>query len=73
MKNGHGWAGHVARRCDGRWATKALDWWPEDGHRKVGHPAKRWTDDVEKAAGGDIWRLIAFDRDAWKALEEAYI
>ena len=40
------WAGHTARRDDGRWSTKILDWLPENGRRKVGHPVKKWTDDL---------------------------
>ena len=32
------WAGHIARRSDGRWATKLLTWQPEHGRRKRGHP-----------------------------------
>jgi hypothetical protein len=66
------WAGHIARRCDGRWATKVLDWCPEHGRRKVGHPVKRWTDDLNGIVGGDIWLIIAQERDEWKTLEPQY-
>lgn len=67
------WVGHIARRCDGRWATKVFDWWPEGGRRKVGHPVKKWTDQLQQLTGGDMWRLMAFERDEWKALEETYV
>ena len=64
------WAGHIARRGDGRWATKVLAWWPEDGRRKVGHPMKSWTDELQQLTVGDMWRLMALERDKWKTLEE---
>eukprot|EP00973_Karenia_brevis_P090885 12404833-Karenia_brevis.AAC.1 len=32
------WAGHLARRTDGRWSTKVLSWTPTDGYRHQGHP-----------------------------------
>ena len=34
------WAGHVARRTDGRWARLLLDWRPP-GHRRRGRPDTR--------------------------------
>ena len=63
------WAGHTARREDGRWSTMILDWSPEKGCRKVGHPAKRWTDDLNAIVGGDMWECMAHERDEWKAFE----
>eukprot|EP00973_Karenia_brevis_P083001 11508050-Karenia_brevis.AAC.1 len=41
------WAGHVARRSDGRWSTSLVSWVPENGHRRRGHPRKRWSDDLK--------------------------
>eukprot|EP00973_Karenia_brevis_P022087 3037431-Karenia_brevis.AAC.1 len=37
------WAGHVARRQDGRWSHTILDWTPQSS-RKPGHPRLRWSD-----------------------------
>ena len=39
-------AGHVARRHDGRWSAKLLSWTPNIGKRRVGHPCKRWRDEL---------------------------
>ncbi|CAH2232920.1 jg12423 [Pararge aegeria aegeria] len=38
------WAGHIARRTDGRWGLKVLEWRPRTGKR-------RWTDDIRRVAG----------------------
>ena len=67
------WAGHTARRCDGRWSTKILDWVPENGRRKVGHPVKRWTDALSWALDGDMWFFIAHNRDEWQRREEDFV
>jgi hypothetical protein len=67
------WAGHTARRDDGRWSTMILDWLPENGCRKVGHPARRWTDDLNLIVGGEMWLFMAHDRDEWKALEADFV
>jgi hypothetical protein len=37
------WAGHIARRTDGRWGGKVLEWRPRTGRRSVGRPPTRWT------------------------------
>ncbi|KAI8421117.1 hypothetical protein MSG28_008210 [Choristoneura fumiferana] len=42
------WAGHIARRTDGRWGRKVLEWWPRIGKRSVGRPPTRWTYDLVK-------------------------
>ena len=42
-----GWAGHVARRSDGRWASRMLHWIPHGGERSRGRPATRWEDELE--------------------------
>ncbi|KAI8424651.1 hypothetical protein MSG28_003078 [Choristoneura fumiferana] len=39
-------AGHIARRADGRWGRKVLEWRPRIGKRSVGRPPTRWTDDL---------------------------
>ena len=66
------WAGHIARRTDGRWGRKVLEWRPRTGRRCVGRPPTRWTDDLVKAAG-IRWMRVARDRSMWRHLGEAYV
>lgn len=65
------WAGHIARRTDGRWGGKVLEWRPRTGRRSVGRPPTRWTDDLVKVAGSQ-WMQAAQDRSSWRSLGEAY-
>ncbi|CAH2239297.1 jg6872 [Pararge aegeria aegeria] len=58
------WAGHIARRTDGRWCLKVLEWRPRTGKRSVGRPPTRWTDDFRRVAGS-LWRQAAQDRVLW--------
>ena len=73
------WAGHTARRSDGRWATRILEWKPTTGTRRVGRPTKRWTDDLDDflrsmwGVGGGEWILLAQDRDEWIKMKEDYV
>eukprot|EP00973_Karenia_brevis_P026315 3629418-Karenia_brevis.AAC.1 len=63
------WAGHTARREDGRWSTAVLAWTPSEGSRKPGHPVKRWQDGLDDYlwyktdAPKGYWTTIAKDRD----------
>ena len=41
------WAGHVARRQDGRWSKRSLRWAPE-GRRAQGRPKRRWEDSLNE-------------------------
>ena len=71
------WAGHTARRTDGRWATKILDWTPSVGSRSVGRPRKRWSDTLASHfgyldIGEDGWRHAALDRHTWHDNEEEF-
>lgn len=66
------WAGHIARRTDGRWSRRVLEWRPRTGKRSVGRPPARWTDDIVKSAGKH-WMRAASDRTRWKSLGEAYV
>ena len=66
-------AGHTARRRDGRWNTELLSWIPT-GFRFDWRPKRRWSDALDEfwlgrgvAAGG--WIEHAQDRDRWHALE----
>eukprot|EP00973_Karenia_brevis_P095134 12425838-Karenia_brevis.AAC.1 len=70
------WAGHVARRSDGRWASRLVGWAPSNGYRRPGHPCKRWADDLRvccRWASVGSWLDVAQDRDAWNALEETFV
>ena len=59
------WAGHVARRSDGRWSTALLSWILQGGRRSRGHPAKRWGDEINtffnKKDGSPkgFWKYVA--------------
>ena len=66
------WAGHIARRADGRWGVKVLEWRPRTTKRSVGRPPSRWTDDLVKIAG-HRWMSEARDRSSWRLLGEAYV
>jgi len=73
------WAGHLARRCDGRWTTRLSVWEPEDGHRKRGRPCKKWTSDLDAffranaGYGSKAWMDVAQDRPTWQGLEAEFI
>ena len=43
------WAGHLGRMEDNRWARRSTEWTPGT-KRSKGRPARRWRDDIEKAA-----------------------
>ncbi|KAI8433841.1 hypothetical protein MSG28_015795 [Choristoneura fumiferana] len=60
-----------ARRTDGRWGQKVLEWRPRTGGRAVGRPPTRWSDDLKIA--GSRWMRKAQDRSEWRALGEAYV
>ena len=73
------WAGHLARRDDGRWATKLLTWRPAHGHRNIGRPCRRWCDELdaffEEEAGFEkgAWLHVAQDRATWESLEAQFV
>ncbi|KAI8441652.1 hypothetical protein MSG28_015206 [Choristoneura fumiferana] len=58
------WAGHIARKTDGRWGQKVLEWRPRTGRRAVGRPPTRWSDDLVKVAGSR-WMRKAQDGKAY--------
>ncbi|CAH2218016.1 jg27353 [Pararge aegeria aegeria] len=53
--------GHIARRTDGRWGLKVLDWRPRNGKRSVGRPAGGHMTSGESlgAAGGERLRTAS--------------
>ena len=69
----HRWAGHVARRCDGRWSTTTVGWYPRDKKRPLGRPPTRWADslaaeyNIRDARGRTRvhWTTRARDRVEW--------
>ena len=68
------WAGHVARRTDGRWTRRMMDWRPA-GFRAVCRPGSRWEDSLVQFTadvGAENWREVAKDRRAWEELGEKY-
>ena len=73
------WAGHLARRTDGRWSTKLVTWCPSQGARHQGHPRKRWVDDLDAffllngALPKGSWVHVAQDRDLWRSLEADFV
>ena len=69
------WAGHVARRDDGRWTARMLDWAPVARSRRVGRPMLRWEDTIAEFAReiGINWREKAQDRRAWEELESRFV
>lgn len=58
------WAGHVARRTDGRWSTTMMDWGPVKGARRPGRLMTRWEDPLVRFAQekGFSWRELAKNR-----------
>ena len=73
-------AGHISRRTDGRWSTEMLEWVPEEGARRAGHPHKRWRDDIEAVSAELLqsedpqeWRLAAANREEWKSMEGCWL
>ena len=69
------WAGHVARREDGRWARQVLDWFPIQGYRARGHPKQRWADKIKdfvKQKSQSDWTTLAMDRISWATLADEF-
>ena len=68
-------AGKAATSTDDRWTKRLLSWKPwfrSLPFRNVGHPVKRWEDDLVVLAGGN-WPTVAQDSDLWVCLQEAFI
>jgi hypothetical protein len=69
------WAGHVARRGEGRNLYRVLVGKPE-GRRPLGRPTRRWEDGIkmdltEIGLGVVEWIHLAQDKDCWRALVNA--
>ena len=66
------WAGHVARKGEGRGVHRVLVGKPE-GKRPLGRPRRRWEDnikmDLQEVGGGcGDWMELAQHRERWRAL-----
>src|SRR5215469_15181706 len=59
------WAGHMARRKDGRWTRRLTLWRPRSGCRRRGGPNTRWEDELRAATEGR-WRRRARKREEWR-------
>ena len=69
------WAGHVARRDDGRWSRRLMGWEPHGGRRAWGRPNLRWEDALVQFAKskGKAWHKAAQDRGQWDAWEAEFV
>ena len=68
------WAGHVARRDDGRGTSWMISWEPVRGQRAPGRPVTRWEDAlVYFTQGKGRWTKLAQDRELWRALEDGFV
>jgi len=65
------WAGHVARKGEGRGVHRVLVGKLE-GKRPLGRPRRRLEDnikmDIQEVGRGGDWMELAEDRDRWRAL-----
>ena len=66
-------AGHTARRTDGRWNHELLLWTPPRGFRYNWRPELRWADPLDRFWKGSDWTLAAKDRTKWAAMEEVFV
>jgi len=72
------WAGHVARRDDGRWSKKVLLWEPTDGQRPRGHPPRRWADRLDQYVNEQMglhkgeWMMLPDDRKGWSSWSDGF-
>ena len=71
-------AGHTARRQDGRWNRLLLEWKPRRACRLPWRPTTRWSDQIDKyrsvhkvEAGG--WIGCAQDRRRWEQCEAEFV
>ena len=65
-------AGKQARAQDGRWSHKLLQLEMGGYTRDPGRPKTRWTDQLERFAGGD-WMAVALDEERWDFLTQCFV
>ena len=67
------YARKVALYTDNRWCHKVLRWMPQAKYsRDPGRPRTRWSDSIEKMAGGN-WMEVASDQNLWASLEDGFV
>ena len=72
-------AGHMARREDGRWSARVLEFRPKGGGRSRGHPCKRWAQELDDffsathALDRGEWTAMVHKREVWKSLEDSFV
>ena len=59
----------LGERTGGRWSRRLFDWTPEGGGRKIGHPQRRWADEISEFMASTFgtngsWKEAAKDRAA---------
>ena len=72
-------AGHTARRQDGRWSTRLLSWTGQSlGKRARGRPVTRWGDALDAFCCDGVspevgtWTMYAQCRPEWARLSEVF-
>ena len=68
-------AGQTAASTQRKWSKRLLMWRPwfrVVPRRCVGHPFKRWDDEIVQLVGGD-WPHVANDSALWASLQPGYV
>ena len=68
----HGWAGHIARFKDNRWAKRVNEWTPREWTRRQGRPKTRWRDSLIRHLG-PTWPRIARGRRLWRQFGDGFL
>ncbi|CAH2086944.1 unnamed protein product [Euphydryas editha] len=63
------WAVHIARRTDGRWSRKVLEWRP----RTLSAASDGRPRDGQTRVAGGRWMETALNRSLWRSMEEAHV
>ncbi|CAH2227913.1 jg9894 [Pararge aegeria aegeria] len=64
------WAGHIARRTDGRWVLRCWNGDPAPVNAAYRHPT-RWTND--RRVAGNRCKQVAQDRVLLNSLQKTYV
>ena len=65
-------AGRTAASPEQKWSKHVLTWRPwfrVAARRSVGHPLKRWDDEIVQLVGGD-WPQVASESALWACLQQ---
>ncbi|CAH2212395.1 jg14454 [Pararge aegeria aegeria] len=63
------WAEHIARRTDGHWGPKVVEWQSHIRKCSVGGPPTGWTDDIKRVAVSRLTQVEIFLRPRYTPLE----